>query len=406
MKPNPDKHNKKVTVLAKKARNVRGKRLKIRRMEPAGLKPPVHLSQMLPSEEKTDAACSSCSAMKRNFSYEEPISSEGPETGADVPGKDKKLKGVVGDISSDLCFVSSDSSVSEDISGSTMTRLNIGSISVIGRRRAMEDSMTVAPGFIAGEYEFFAVYDGHGGARVANACRDRLHHLVEKELQSGNSNTTGELEWTKVMKSCFLKMDEEVVSLLEGENHMKEQAAERGVGSTAVVVMVGSEELVVANCGDSRAVLCRGGVAMPLSNDHKPDRPDEKERVEAAGGRIINWDGCRVQGVLATSRSIGDQYLKPYVIADPEVTVNKRTQSDEFLIIATDGLWDVVSNEVACEVVRRCLNGRISKRFSKEPGAAQAAAILAQLAIAKGSRDNISAIVVDLKKTSSKASGT
>ncbi|EYU37393.1 hypothetical protein MIMGU_mgv1a023042mg, partial [Erythranthe guttata] len=69
------------------------------------------------------------------------------------------------------------------------------------------------------------------------------------------------------------------------------------------VVLVGEEEIVVAHCGDSRVVLSRGGVAVPISIDHKPDREDEKERIEAAGGQVINYNGWRVQGVLATSRS-------------------------------------------------------------------------------------------------------
>lgn len=95
------------------------------------------------------------------------------------------------------------------------------------------------------------------------------------------------------------------------------------------------------------------------------------------------------------------------MISEPEVKVYERTDSDDFLIIATDGLWDVVSNDFACEVVRRCLNGQIRKRFSKEAVAAEAAAFLAELAIAKGSRDNISVIVVDLKQaSSSKASSS
>ncbi|KAL0331099.1 UNVERIFIED_CONTAM: protein phosphatase 2C 51 [Sesamum angustifolium] len=166
-----------------------------------------------------------------------------------------------------------------------------------------------------------------------------------------------------------------------------------------MVVLVGKEEVVVANCGDSRAVLCQRGVAVPLSRDHKPqpDRADEKERIEAAGGKILNWNGWRVQGVLATSRSLGDRYLKPYVSCKPEVTVVRRSESDEFLIIATDGLFDVVSNETACEVVKKCLSGQIRRVASEETSASEAAATLAELAIAKGSRDNISVIIVQLK---------
>lgn len=93
--------------------------------------------------------------------------------------------------------------------------------------------------------------------------------------------------------------------------------------------------------------------------------------------------------------------MKPYVISEPEVTVFKRTDSDAFLVIATDGLWDAVSNEFACEVVRRSLGGQIKRRFSEGlsgNAAAEAAALLAELAMARGSEDNISVIVVELNK--------
>ena len=159
----------------------------------------------------------------------------------------------------------------------------------------------------------------------------------------------------------------------------------------------------MANSGNSRAVLCRDGVAVPLSIDHKPDRPDEKLRVEAAGGRVIDWKGSRVLGVLSTSRSIGDHYLKPYVITEPEVTVSKRTESCEFLVIASDGLWDVVSNECACQVVTRFLDVQIKRRFSDRVSGGPAentAALLAQLALARGSKDNITVIVAKLNNSS------
>ena len=182
---------------------------------------------------------------------------------------------------------------------------------------------------------------------------------------------------------------------------------ERTMGSTAVVAVVGTRRIFVANCGDSRAVLCRGGVAVPLSTDHKPNRPDEMERVEAAGGRVINWDGYRVLGVLSTSRSIGDYYLKPYVIAEPEITMTERTEKDEFLILASDGLWDVLSNEVACRVTRQCLSGNAAKMFPKmvnRHSAAEAAALLAELALSRGSKDNISIVVVQLSRFGRKTS--
>jgi len=106
----------------------------------------------------------------------------------------------------------------------------------------------------------------------------------------------------------------------------------------------------------------------------------------------------------------GDHYLKPFVIPKPDVAVSKRTNRDEFLILASDGLWDVVSNEVACHVVRQCLNAKMKRsslviangsklsKFVKDSRAADAAAILAEIAMARGSEDNISVVVVNLNE--------
>ncbi|PWZ11555.1 putative protein phosphatase 2C 8 [Zea mays] len=292
-------------------------------------------------------------------------------------------------------------------------RLSHGAVSVIGRRREMEDAFAVALSFLASEavggeqeqeLDFFAVYDGHGGARVAEACRERMHVVLAEEVGLRRRRSgSDDLRWEEAMAASFARVDGEVTGGLSSPHHDDAGSSlpYRTVGSTAVVAVVGRRRIVVGNCGDSRAVLSRGGVAVPLSSDHKPDRPDEMQRVEAAGGRVVNWNGYRVLGVLATSRSIGDYYLKPYVSAEPEVTVVERTERDEFLILASDGLWDVVSNEAACKIARSCLSGRAASRF---PGsvagrtAADAAALLAELAMSRGSRDNISVVVVELRR--------
>lgn len=95
--------------------------------------------------------------------------------------------------------------------------------------------------------------------------------------------------------------------------------------------------------------------------------------------------------------------MKPFVISQPEINVYGRTKSDEFVVVASDGLWDVVSNNFVCEVVRSCLQGHMRRHNMKEVHnhtiksyAAEAAAILAELAMAKGSKDNISVIVIQL----------
>ncbi|CAN6585903.1 unnamed protein product [Malus baccata var. baccata] len=239
--------------------------------------------------------------------------------------------------------------------------LSYGSISVMGRQRMMKDA-------------FFAVYDGHGDSSVSNACRNRLHLLLAQEVELWKRGGKGVVDWEKVMASCFTKMDEEVGG---GVGYDTEGNWMNTVGSSTVVVIVGQNELVVANSGNSSAVLCRGGVAIPLSR------------------KVINWYACRVLGVLSTSRSIGYHYLKPYVISEPEVTISKRTD---------DGLWDVVSNEGKCQVVGRCLDAqkkrRSSEGMSRTTAAANAAALLAQLALARGSKDKITVIVVELNKSS------
>lgn len=158
---------------------------------------------------------------------------------------------------------------SEEGGRRSMTCASHGLISIIGRRRVMEDAVTVSIGE-TDSYDLFAVYDGHGGTHASNVCRERLHLLIAKEVEEkgrlvGGGGDRRLKYWEDVMTACFTKMDEEVSR--RGDGDVEDEV--ESVGSTAVVVMVGNDELVVANCGDARAVLCRGGVAVPLSRDHK-----------------------------------------------------------------------------------------------------------------------------------------
>ncbi|XP_015696606.2 probable protein phosphatase 2C 68 [Oryza brachyantha] len=281
-----------------------------------------------------------------------------------------------------------------------------GAASVAGRRREMEDAVSLHEAFAAPAAEegvgvgaarcdFYGVFDGHGCSHVAEACRERMHELVAEEMGAGAAAARETASWEGAMERSFARMDAEAVAGRRAESGSCRCEAHKcdHVGSTAVVAVVEEGRVVVANCGDSRAVLCRDGAPVQLSSDHKPDRPDELERIEGAGGRVIFWEGARVLGVLAMSRSIGDAYLKPYVSAVPEVTVTDRSDGDECLILASDGLWDVVSNEAACEVAQACL------RRGRQRWCAEAAALLTKLALARRSSDNISVVVVDLRRT-------
>ncbi|KAH9315248.1 hypothetical protein KI387_023875 [Taxus chinensis] len=307
-----------------------------------------------------------------------------------------------------------------------------GTMSIIGRRREMEDAVSAVPSFsslpktntmahsgLSGfaapapiPLHFFGVYDGHGGSQASIFCKNRFHEALAEELRDASSFSRDLNDWRKVMSACFMKMDMAVGGMCPNggcstgdvkmiSNCCQDPVAPENVGSTAVIAVVSPSQLVIANCGDSRAVLSRGGKAIPLSNDHKPEREDEMGRIEAAGGRVIFWNGYRVGGFLAMSRALGDRFLKRYVISEPEVTCTDRTHEDECLILASDGLWDVLSNDSACEVARKCLAGyrpHRSKGITEDTPVGAAAALLTKLAMGRGSGDNISVVVIDLKE--------
>lgn len=173
--------------------------------------------------------------------------------------------------------------------------------------------------------------------------------------------------------------------------------------------------LYCANVGDSKAVLCRSGKAVELSYDHKPTRPDEKARIIEAGGSVVTG---RLFGVLGVSRSFGDVRFKPSIvspsastfppvsaclqifavytvqesgepmplIAEPEVLHEQLCPEDEFVVLACDGVWDVMSPaNVVCYVRRRLLEHGDPQQAAEE---------LTQKALDLNSIDNVSAIVV------------
>jgi protein phosphatase 1L len=155
-------------------------------------------------------------------------------------------------------------------------------------------------------------------------------------------------------------------------------------GSTLCTVFVDSNALLTA-CwlGDSRAVLVHyDGSVTGLTKDHKPYHEDEEKRIIASGGFV---EGQRVNGVLAMSRSLGDVPLKrpnKAVSNEPSVTTRQLTPNDAFIVIASDGLFDVVSNNFV---------GRTCKKKGK---AVSAAADLMYHARMQGTRDNTSVIVI------------
>ncbi|CAN1173939.1 Protein phosphatase 2C 37 [Linum perenne] len=186
------------------------------------------------------------------------------ENSSDVKRDESAAKNSVVNESADLKL--------EDDSGGPSTKF--GLTSVCGRRRDMEDAVSVQTSFGPREgTSFFGVFDGHGCSHVAMKCKDRLHEIVEEEIRSYEKENP--IEWKETLERSFARMDGEVGVWSEEAAKASTCRCELqtpqcdAVGSTAVTAVLTPDKIVVSNCGDSRAVLCRNGVAVPLSSDHK-----------------------------------------------------------------------------------------------------------------------------------------
>lgn len=149
-----------------------------------------------------------------------------------------------------------------------------------------------------------------------------------------------------------------------------------------------SPTLHTANVGDSRAVMCRGGRAVRLSHDHKASDAAEQARIEEAGGFVLRR---RVLGILSVSRSFGDHALKKFVPARPYISVTRLDSLVEFIIVACDGVWDVMSDQDAVDLLRPMIDQSVA--MAEWPDLA--AALVAE-ALRRGSTDNVTALIVFL----------
>uniref|UniRef100_A0A804M8Y5 protein-serine/threonine phosphatase n=1 Tax=Zea mays TaxID=4577 RepID=A0A804M8Y5_MAIZE len=245
-------------------------------------------------------------------------------------------------------------------------RFSYGYASSPGKRASMEDFYETKIDCVDGQIVgLFGVFDGHGGAKVAEYVKENLFNNLVSHPKFISDTKVAIDDAYKSTDSEFLESD----------------SSQNQCGSTASTAVLVGDRLFVANVGDSRAIICREGNAIAVSKDHKPDQTDERQRIEDAGGFVM-WAGTwRVGGVLAVSRAFGDKLLKQYVVVDPEI---REVVDDtlEFLILASDGLWDVVSNEEAVAMTRSI----------KDPE--EAAKMLLQEAYKRESSDNITCVVV------------
>ncbi|KAF5900585.1 protein phosphatase 1A-like, partial [Clarias magur] len=179
------------------------------------------------------------------------------------------------------------------------------------------------------------------------------------------------------------------------DRHMHQLAHTSGwdrSGSTAAAVMISPQNIYFINCGDSRTFLCRNRQVVFYTEDHKPFNPREKERIQNAGGSVTLQ---RINGSLAVSRALGDFTFKEVewrtqteqlVSPEPEVYDLERSPSDEFLVVACDGVWDAISNEELCAFVHN--------RLSVCDDLREVCSQVIDLCLYKGSLDNMSIIII------------
>jgi len=290
-----------------------------------------------------------------------------------------------------------------------------------GWRRSMEDAH-VATCNLERNLSMFAVFDGHGGTEVSKFCAKHMPEVIQHmpsfkkgELGTGLTEVFHKMddmlrdqaffnEVQRLRNSEDVKDEEEDANgkdtsrmdllqklltlkrLVDTDGNGKASGAggppseldalgnptcrlaehEIQAGCTAVVCLLSDEEIIVANAGDSRGVLCRDGTAVALSHDHKPNQDRERARIESAGGFVTDMHGQhRVNGNLNLSRAIGDLKYKSIkelpaaeqiITAEPDLIRESRDkEKDEFLVLACDGVWDCMTNQECVDFVRERL---------------------------------------------------
>ncbi|XP_028754006.1 probable protein phosphatase 2C 27 [Neltuma alba] len=226
---------------------------------------------------------------------------------------------------------------------------------------------------------FYGVFDGHGGKSAAVFVRDHLPRVIIEDADFP-------VELEKVVTRSFLQTDAAFAETCSLESSLSS-------GTTALTAIILGRSLLVANAGDCRAVLSRRGRAIEMSKDHRPLCMKERKRIESLGGFI---DDGYLNGELAVTRALGDWHLEglkevserggPLLSAEPELKLTTLTKEDEFLIIGSDGIWDVFSSQNAVDFARRRLQEHNDvKLCCKE---------MVEEAIKRDSADNLTVVMV------------
>ncbi|KAJ7587448.1 phosphatase 2C-like domain-containing protein [Mycena floridula] len=224
------------------------------------------------------------------------------------------------------------------------------STSMTGWRTTMDEAHKAIVNLsLESPISFFAVYTGYGGSGdVAQYAAKYMHKQLLKEIEQ-----QGEGDYPAALDAAFIGIDDNLA------DHSSAWLA----GTTSLVVLVAGGTVHVANAGNSRCVLSVKGLAKALNLGHVPEKPTERTRIKAAGGFVIRnaqWEAL-VNGKLASSRGLGyfnfkkDAMLMPdeqIIIPDPEIFSREITGGDEFLVLASPGIWACLSSQQVVDIIR------------------------------------------------------
>jgi serine/threonine protein phosphatase PrpC len=236
------------------------------------------------------------------------------------------------------------------------------------KREFMEDTHCIEFN-IYNNYDYFGIFDGHGSDKVAIFAKLYLKEIIRKELSI-----------------CSKQCEEEtLLKSLRILNTIVPKDIAHNAGCTAVVILRKGKTYWIANIGDSRIIMNSNKIAVSISEDHKPNLEREYKRITDLGGFVLNMYGVpRVMGNLALSRALGDFSLSPYVTWEPDIYKVECNSSNHFFIVASDGLWDTISNQETVDIVLSSVD--IAESCKK----------LVHIAKIKGSTDNITVLFIKI----------
>ncbi|KAF1743855.1 hypothetical protein MXB_5506, partial [Myxobolus squamalis] len=278
--------------------------------------------------------------------------------------------------------------------------------SMQGWRNNMEDDHAVCLSFSEEhpDWSYFSVFDGHAGAAASLYCASFLLNKIRTKFSEISQNPM-ELsisdEYLGIDETTPQEIQNLIVALHDAFIHLDADMktahagtdAQIQAGTTALALIVTDHYLIFANCGDSRAILCRDGKYFFGTKDHKPNLQSERNRIIQAGGSV-SLDN-RVNGNLAVSRALGDfgyknndslKAIEQCVSPEPTITLLLRDTLDEFAVLACDGIWDVMNNDKVAKFVHN--------RMKVNSNLVEISADLIDACLFLNSRDNMSALIV------------